>query len=107
MNDDLFDGEFYTLTDDEGNESQFELIGTIEDGGETYYALVPVSEDEPSDDVDEEYVILKKEKDENGEDVLVTIEDDDEFERIADQFDAEFADIDYDVVEETDDEEDK
>jgi hypothetical protein len=34
--------------------------------------------------------------DENGEDILVTIEDDDEFDKIADIFDDEFSDILYD-----------
>ena len=37
--------------------------------------------------------------DENGEDMLETIEDDDEFEKIADIFDDEFSDIFYDDVE--------
>ena len=45
-------------------------------------------------------MILKCTVDENGEDMLETIEDDDEFERIADIFDDEFADIFYDDVEE-------
>ena len=44
----------------------------------------------------EEYVILKFEKDEDGEDILVTIDDDDEFDRIADIFDDMFSDILYD-----------
>lgn len=60
--------------------------------------LIPV--DENGEEESDEYVILKCSTDENGEDVLETIEDDDEFERIADIFDDEFADIFYDDVEE-------
>ena len=29
-----------TLTDEEGNETEFEVIGTIENGGKLYYALM-------------------------------------------------------------------
>ena len=41
----------------------------------------------------DEYVILKAEKDEDGELMLVTIEDDDEFDRVADYFDAHLEEI--------------
>ena len=42
------------------------------------------------------------EEDENGEEVLVSIDDDEEFDRIADIFDDEFADIFYDSDEDSD-----
>lgn len=84
--------EIIELTDEEGNESQFEIIGSHEIDGVTYFALVPIEDNE-----DEEYVILKAETDEEGEETLVTIDDDEEFERIADIFDDElFSEIDYD-----------
>lgn len=90
--DDMMDDEIFTLTDEDGNENQFELIGSKEIGGCTYLALVPIAEND-----DEEYVILKVEVDENGEESLATITDDDEFDRVADVFDDElFGDIDYD-----------
>ena len=52
--------------------------------------------DENGEEESDEYVILKCIVDENGEDMLETIEDDDEFERVADIFDDKFADIYYD-----------
>ena len=52
MAEEIMEGEFYTLTDEEGNESQFELIGSVEMNDNTYYALVPTEDSE-------EYVILK------------------------------------------------
>lgn len=88
--------DIYTLTDEDGNESDFELIGSVEVEGTAYYALIPYSEDES--DEPEEYIVLRGEKDENGEEVLVSIDDDEEFDRIADIFDDEFADIDYDMA---------
>jgi uncharacterized protein YrzB (UPF0473 family) len=33
--------EFYTLTDEDGNEIEFELIGAAELKGVTYYAMIP------------------------------------------------------------------
>ena len=82
----------YTLTDDEGNEYEFELLGTAEIDGKTYYALVPTGENES-----EEYAILRAEEDEEGVN-LVTIDDDDEWEKVADFFDDQlFSDVDYDA----------
>ena len=83
-------GDVVTLTDDEGNESEYELIGETESEGDTYYALAPT-------DNDEEYVILKLDEDDDGAMILTTITDDDEFDRVASIFDDElFSDIDYD-----------
>ena len=89
-----YDPEIYTLTDEEGNELHFALLGTLEHNGETYKALIPVNED--GEEESSEYVILKCSVDENGEDILETIVDDDEFDEIADIFDDEFSDILYD-----------
>ena len=56
---------------------------------------------EPMDDnPDDSYVILKLVTDENGEEVLVTIDDDDEFDRVADTFEDTFmGEIDLDEAE--------
>ncbi len=84
--------EIYTLTDEEGNEARFELAGTRELNGETYYALIPIENEK------DEYVILKSEISENNEEMLVTIDDDDEFNTISEIFDNElFGEIDYDM----------
>ncbi len=87
--------EIVTLTDEDGKEIEFELIGRLTLDGKDYIALM-------SQDNDEEYIILKSEKDENGEESFVTIEDDDEFDNVADAFDDEFmAEFDYDIGEES------
>ncbi|MBQ9115488.1 MAG: DUF1292 domain-containing protein [Clostridia bacterium] len=85
-----FDSEIYTLTDEDGNDAEFELLAQLEDNGITYLAMAPL--DETSDE--DEYVVLKVELDENGEETVVSVEDDDEFERIADMFDDLFAEMD-------------
>jgi uncharacterized protein YrzB (UPF0473 family) len=79
------------LTDEEGKEQDFELLGSEVVDGTLYVALVPVGEES---DV---YVILKQTTDENGEDFLITIEDDEEFDRVADILeDKLFDEVDYD-----------
>lgn len=84
-------GEIYTLTDEEtGKEEQFELIGSCEVDGNTYYAMTSVESES------DEYVILRVEE-ADGETTLVTIDDDDEFDQVADVFDDElFSEVDYD-----------
>ena len=86
--------EFFTLTDEEGNEVEFELIGTTEFKGKLYFAMIPADAADQvreSDDGFCEYVILRVEKDENGEDSLVTVDDDEEFDDVADLFDDMFS----------------
>lgn len=77
----------FTLTDEDGNESQFALIGQLELDGQEYLALIPADSDNDNED---EYVVLKITVDENGEEILVTIDDDDEFDRVADAFEDQF-----------------
>lgn len=92
LNDETMDeAEVYTLVDEEGKESQFEVIGKRELDGVLYFALIPVEEES------DEYVILKLSTDEDGEECLVSVDDDDEFEKIAEIFDDElFDEVDYD-----------
>ena len=80
------DREIFTLTDEEGNEHEFELMDVMEENGTVYYALVPYTE-EPDAMIEEdtELVILKV-GEENGEEFLATIDNDDEYERIGNIF---------------------
>ena len=89
---------FCTLTDEDGKEIDFEIIGEAEIDGAIYYAMSPVGEDTESEDGVVEYVLLKKSVDEEGEDVLVTVDDEDEFDKVANFFD-DFLDdeADYDI----------
>lgn len=97
MAEEFMGDEIFTLTDEEGNESEFELIASQEIDGVTYVALVPY-DPAKKDAEEQEYVVLKLEADENGEDLLVTIDDDDEFEKVAEIFeDMLFEEIDYDA----------
>ena len=87
--------EFFTLVDEDGAEIEFEKIGEAEMGGITYFAMIPADMDANAAEC--EYVILKKVI-EDGEEMLVTLDDDNEFDDVADIFDEELmSDVDYDL----------
>ncbi len=86
--------EIFTLTDEDGNEIEFEVIAEYEKDGQRYFAMIPMDE-EPSDDDVCEYVILKLAMD-GDEEILVTVDDDDELDDVADYFDDMFSQMDYD-----------
>ena len=75
-----------SVLDDEGNEHQFELLDAIETDEGRYVALLPVyTEAELALEDDGELVILEVVNDE-GDDLLVPIEDDEVFANIAEIF---------------------
>jgi len=70
-----------TLTDEDGQEFDFELIDMLKVEGSDYAILLPLEEDEESD----EAIILRVLYDEQGEiETLENIEDDEEWEKVAD-----------------------
>ena len=82
MNDE-FGPNFVTLTDDEGKDIELEYIDALEYNGTTYMAFFPVVEEEN----EEEYgLIILKSQMENGEEFLVTIEDEEEIDKVYDLF---------------------
>ncbi len=82
----------YTLTDENGDEYEFELLGTCEVDDKVYYALAPA---DPS--LGDEYTILRAEEEADGEVSLVTIEDDEEFYKVEEIFNDElFSEVDFD-----------
>lgn len=74
--------ELYTLIDEEGVSQTFEMLDAMELDDNKYYAMVPYFED-PNDliNADGDLVILKSDY-VDGEEMLVSIDDDDEFDRI-------------------------
>ena len=87
MNDE-FGPNFVTLTDDEGNAIELEYVDALEHNGTTYMAFFPVVEEDSEDEENEEeygLVILKSQM-ENGEEFLVTIDDEEEIDKVYDLF---------------------
>ena len=73
--------ELFELIDDEGHKKNFELIDAAEIEGEQYYAMIPAMEDDDLLNADCELVILKC-IEEDGEEILASIDDDDEFDNV-------------------------
>ncbi|MEE1198075.1 MAG: DUF1292 domain-containing protein [Acutalibacteraceae bacterium] len=85
INDD-YNPDIITLSDDDGNEFTFEVLDAIETDEARYLAMLP-QYDDPQKMLDDsgELVIVKVEE-ENGEEFFSEIEDDEEYEMIADAF---------------------
>lgn len=73
-----FGTDFVVLTDEEGIEQEFQHIDTVELDGETYMAFIPA---ELALDEEAEVVILKVIV-EDGEEILASVEDDAEADRV-------------------------
>ena len=75
------------LTDDDGVVSKFEYLATVPYEGDEYVALLVLDEDgNELDEEDSEVIILKIEQDENGEDIYVSVDDDELSQKIFDLF---------------------
>jgi Protein of unknown function (DUF1292). len=85
---DLEEFDTIILTDEEGEDHEFLHLDTLEVDGSTYFVLMPILEaEEESEDADEdadEAIILKLGKDDQGNEMLVDIDDDEEWEKVAD-----------------------
>lgn len=73
---DFEEDEVIVLTDDDGKEHEFNLIDTITVNDKEYAILQPVEE--------EEAIILRFGIDDEGNEVLFDIEEDEEWEKVAD-----------------------
>ena len=81
--------DIISLLDEEGVESEYRIVACAELDGVEYMALEPLESDPVADLMAEaELVFLRisEETDEDGEAFLDTIEDDEEYERVAEIF---------------------
>ena len=74
-----YGSDFITIADEDGKEYELEVLAELEYEGSRYLALVPAGE---GDDEEELEVSILKSVEENGEPLLVTIDDDDELEAV-------------------------
>ena len=81
-----YGANFITVTDDEGNEFELEHLDTLELGGTTYMAFFPaVTEEEQEQDEDLGLIFMKVIR-ENGEELLSTLDTDEEAEMVYNAF---------------------
>lgn len=98
MENNEYGNDIISLTDEEGNEYSFEILDRLETDTGDYVALLPVYDD-PQKEIDEsgELVIMKI-GEEDGEEYFENIDDDDEYDTVADAFIARLQDL-YDIDE--------
>ena len=78
------------LEDEDGNVSRFEFVDRAEMDGTVYYALIPEDYDEDGDG-NAEFV---------GEEMLATVDDDSEYERVGEMFLKRFSELAEEVYDE-------
>ena len=81
-----YDPDLVTLTDDEGKEYNFEVLDAIETDSDRYLALLTIYDDPQKMLDDSGELVIVKVCEENGEEFFCEIEDDDEYETVADAF---------------------
>lgn len=82
-----FGPNFITLTDEDGNEVELEYVDAIEVDGQTYMAFFPTVDDEADEAAAEEFgLVILKSITENGEELLSTLDSDEELNRVYDLF---------------------
>ena len=81
-----YNPDIISLTDDEGNEYTFEVLDAIESEDGRYLALLPVNSDPKKQLEDSGELVIVKVGEEDGEEYLYPIEDDDEYDFVADAF---------------------
>ena len=78
-----YGNDFISVTDEDGNSLELEHLDTIEIDGELYMAFLPANMDEE----DEDYgMIILKVVEEDGEELFVTIESEEEVEKVYEKF---------------------
>lgn len=83
--DNKFGADIITLTDDEGNEYEFEHIDTIELNEKMYLAFTEANASTDDEGISE-IIILRLDKDEAGEEILSTVDDETELEAAYEAF---------------------
>ncbi|MDP4177515.1 MAG: DUF1292 domain-containing protein [Bacillota bacterium] len=76
-----------TLLDEDGEEKEFNVITKLDIEDKEYVIVVP---NEESEDDESEAMALRIDKDSEGNDVLVVVEDDDEFEVVNEAYETLF-----------------
>lgn len=93
-----YGNDFVVLTDEDGQEIEFEVLGSIDYDGITYVGLVEHFDDPQAQlESDGTMIVLKAIEDDNGEELLVTI-DDEELAKVLPAFEEALGEI-YDIDE--------
>ena len=81
-----FGPDFITVTDEDGNDIELELLDVLEYNGQTYMAFFPAVLEEGDEDSDEYGMVILKSITEDGEELLSTLDSEEELTEIYDKF---------------------
>ncbi len=81
-----FGPDFITITDEDGNEIELEFLDTLEYNGQTYMAFFPAVEEDADEESEDYGLIILKVLEENGEEILSTLDSDEELDEVYDHF---------------------
>ena len=81
-----YNPDIVSLVDDDGKEYNFEVLDAIETDEARYLALLPVYSDPQAMLDDSGELVIVKVGEDGGEEYFYEIEDDDEYEMVADAF---------------------
>ena len=81
-----FGPDFITVTDEDGNEFELEHLDTLEYNGQTYMAFFPAVEEEADQESEDYGLVILKAIQENGEELLSTLDSDEELNAVYDLF---------------------
>lgn len=85
--------DLYTLVDEDGKEQTFEVLAETEYEGDVYYALTPYY-DEPQDSLEDDgLMVILKSTYEDDEEILVSVDDDETFDKVGEIFMSMLEDI--------------
>lgn len=82
-----FGPNFITLTDEDGQEIELEYVDALELDGQTYMAFFPTVGEDMDEEKAEDYgLVILKSVTENGEELLSTLDDEHELEKVYNLF---------------------
>lgn len=81
-----FGPNFISLTDEDGNEITLEYVDALEHNGQTYMAFFPAMEEDADEEAEDYGLVILKSIVENGEELLSTLDDDEELNQVYDLF---------------------
>ena len=81
-----FGPDFITVTDEDGNDIELELVDALEHNGQTYMAFYPAVEEGEDEESEDFGIVILKTILENGEELLSTLDSDEELNEVYDLF---------------------
>lgn len=102
------ESDLVVFVDENGKEYEFEIIDELKEDGIQYLAMLSTEEAQDNDDEgpDSDELVVAKVIEENGEETLVLLEDEEEFDKISKLFTERLSEF-FDFVDEDEDEDEE